>query len=260
MIKGNTILGLDLFSSEILESYIFHIPHSKVEIPEQYMSDFVSAELVNSEIKLLTDFATDEMFTIEGTSKVVFPYSRIFCDVERLDDENEVMYKYGRGFYYTKTDSGDLIRNDILGNKSKIYNDYYLKHHEELTNLVDKKINDVGFALIIDCHSFADTPFTSDLVQDVERPDFCLGTDDFHTPKWLIDLAYLYLTSQGYSVGINSPYVGTIVPMKHYKKNDSVQSIMFEVNRKLYMDDGVVNDNKVKDLNLLLTNFFLDNY
>lgn len=257
MIGYNTLLGLNLFSDEIESSYIFHIPHSKTEIPDQFKSDFVSTKLMENEINLLTDFATDEIFTIGSLSKVVFPYSRIFCDVERLDDENEVMFEYGRGFYYTKTDRGELLRENKNGNKAVIYNDYYLKHHETLTNLVDQKLKDGISALIVDCHSFADTPFSSDLEQGTERPDFCIGTDDYHTPKWLADMVFAFLTNQGFSVKINYPYEGTIVPMKHYQNNGNVQSIMVEVNRKLYMDDGVIDDNKVKELNHLMSNLFL---
>ena len=256
----NTLLGLDLFSEEIEDSYIFHIPHSKTEIPDQFKSDFVNTELMENEINLLTDFATDEIFTIGSLSKVVFPYSRIFCDVERLDDENEVMFKYGRGFYYTKTDSGELLRENLNGSKEAIYNDYYLKHHDALTNLVDQKLKDGRYPVIVDCHSFADTPFSSDIEQGTERPDFCIGTDEFHTPKWLVDMAFAFLTNQGYSVKINYPYAGTIVPMKHYQKNENVHSIMIEVNRKLYMDGGVVDDSEVKELNQLMSNLFLVNY
>lgn len=260
MIGANTILGMDLFSDEFENSLIFHIPHAMTEIPEQFKSDFVGAELMDNEIKLLTDFATDEIFNIDNTSKIVFPYSRIFCDVERLDDENEVMFEYGRGFYYTKTDSGELLRENLNGNKELIHRDYYLKHHETLTNLVDQKLKEEGFALIIDCHSFSDTPFNSDIEQGGERPDFCIGTDGYHTPKWLEDMVYDYLIQQGYSVEINHPYEGTIVPMKHYKTNDEVHSVMIEVNRKLYMDGGIVNDSKVKELNQLLSRLFLVNY
>jgi N-formylglutamate amidohydrolase len=214
---------------------------------------------MENEIKLLTDFATDEIFTIGSLSKVVFPYSRIFCDIERLDDENEVMFEYGRGFYYTKTDSGELLRENSNGNKAMIHSDYYLKHHETLTNLVDQKLKDNGFPLIVDCHSFAAIPFNSDLEQGGKRPDFCIGTDEFHTPKWLVDMAVAFLTNQGYSVKINFPYVGTIVPLKHYQVNDDVQSIMIEINRKLYIDDGFVNDSKVSKLNQLMSNLFLVN-
>lgn len=257
MIGYNTLLGLDLFSDKIEDSYIFHIPHSKTEIPDQFKSDFVSAEIMEHEIRLLTDFATDEIFTIGSLSKVVFPYSRIFCDVERLDDENEVMFKYGRGFYYTKTDSGEILRENLNGSKEAIYNDYYLKHHNALTNLVDQKLKDGVSPVIVDCHSFADTPFKSDIEQGGERPDFCIGTDAFHTPKWLVDMAFTFLSNQGYSVKINYPYVGTIVPMKHYQVNENVRSIMIEINRNLYMEDGVVDNSKVRQLNQLMSNLFL---
>ena len=35
---------------------------------------------------------------------------------------------------------------------------------------------------------------------------------------------------------INQPYTGTIVPLNYFQKNTNVQSLMIEVNRKLYMD------------------------
>ena len=45
-------------------------------------------------------------------------------------------------------------------------------------------------------------------------------------------------TARGYSVSINSPFSGTIVPLKHYLKDRRVSSIMIEVNRSLYDDRG----------------------
>jgi N-formylglutamate amidohydrolase len=42
------------------------------------------------------------------------------------------------------------------------------------------------------------------------------------------------LSSKGYEVAINSPYSGTIVPLKHYYKEPRVSSVMIEVNRRLY--------------------------
>ena len=244
------------FSDEVSNSLIFHIPHSKTEIPDQFKADFVSPKLMEYEINLLTDFATDEIFTIGNLTKLIFPYSRVFCDVERLDDDNEVMFKYGRGFYYTKTDCGKLLRENLYGSKEAIYKGYYLEHHERLTNLVDQKLKDGLSPIIIDCHSFSDTPFNSDLEQGSERPDFCIGTDDFHTPKRLVDFVFEFLTHQGYSVKINYPYVGTIIPMKHYQKDEDVKSIMVEINRKLYMDGDDVDNRKVKELNHLMTNIF----
>ena len=136
--------------------------------------------------------------------------------------------------------------------KDIVYNNYYLKHHAKLEKLVENKLNDYGRAIIIDCHSFSNKPFETDLIKDTVRPDFCIGTDSFHTPQYLIDLIVNGLKSFGYSVEINNPYEGTIVPLKHYKINDNVQSIMIEVNRKLYIDNGIVNIEKVSKLNKVL--------
>ena len=38
----------------------------------------------------------------------------------------------------------------------------------------------------------------------------------------------------GYRVAIDSPFSGTIVPLKHYHKDKRVESVMIEVNRSLY--------------------------
>jgi N-formylglutamate amidohydrolase len=61
----------------------------------------------------------------------------------------------------------------------------------------------------------------------------------------------------GYSVEINAPYQGTIVPAKHYKKDPNVHSIMIEVNRRLYMDSAnTMNHSAVQSLNELFSTLF----
>jgi N-formylglutamate amidohydrolase len=56
-------------------------------------------DLVENEINLLTDWATDKIFDVVGTKKLIAPFSRIFCDVERFEDDFEELYKVGRGFF-----------------------------------------------------------------------------------------------------------------------------------------------------------------
>jgi N-formylglutamate amidohydrolase len=50
---------------------------------------------------------------------------------------------------------------------------------------------------------------------------------------------------QGFSVDINKPYAGTLVPLKFYAKDKRVTSIMIEIRRDLYMDEqtGLKNEN-----------------
>ena len=93
-----------------MKKLILHIPHSSTEIPlfDGYLS---SQEKINQEIIKLTDWYTDDMFDSDQDDKIIAPFSRIFCEVERLsDDEPEVMAKSGMGVLYEKFDYGEPLR------------------------------------------------------------------------------------------------------------------------------------------------------
>ena len=106
-----------------------------------------------------------------------------------------------------------------------------------------------GHCLIIDGHSFPALPLQYELQQTAFRPDFCLSTDDFHTPEKLLARFDKILESFGYSTAWNQPFSGTIVPMKHYRKDQRVQSFMIEINRWLYLgEDYSVDSEKLKAL------------
>jgi N-formylglutamate deformylase len=241
----NTISQIDTFLDDIKEKFILHIPHSSTDIPD--LQGF-NEDLIEQETRLLVDHATDKIFQIDGIDSVVFPYNRIFCDVERLPDEKEELFKLGRGFYYTKTDDGRVLRELNEEHKKTIKEKYYDSHHKVLNDLVESKIDKFQTVYIIDCHSYSDTPFISDLDKTINRPDICLGTDSIHTPKWLVDKIKYVFESEGLSVKIDAPYKGTIVPLKHYG-NTQVKSIMIEINRKLYIENGEINLDSVNYLN-----------
>lgn len=246
MVKDNTIHGLNLFK-DAKDLYVFHIPHSSTLIPS-YTG--YNHDVVGSEITKLTDWATDLIFDVPDTDKVVAEFSRTYCDVERFaDDSLEPMSKYGRGFFYTKTDNGQNLRDDDPINKKHVFDNYYTSHHLKLNVMVNDKLSKFNRAIIIDCHSFSDVPFDSDLIKDDNRPDICIGTDEFHTSDELKNRVVSHFERLGYSVQVNSPYSGTMVNNDAYLKDNRVQSIMIEFNRKLYMVDDIVIPEKVTLLN-----------
>ena len=101
--------------------------------------------------------------------------------------------------------------------------------------------------LIIDGHSFPALPLPYELNQTAFRPDFCLGTDDFHTSEELVARFEKILESCGYSTARDQPFNGTIVPKKHYRKDHRVQSLMIEINRWLYLgEDYSVDSERTK--------------
>ena len=220
-----------------MKKLILHIPHASVNIPilEGYIQD---AGKIRKELITLTDWYTDELFYTENDVIVKAPFSRIFCDVERFEnDDDEIMSKVGMGVLYESFDDGSLLRKVTPTLRSKIITNFYWKHHNAFLEEVDKQLMNHGSCLIVDCHSYPSKPLIRDLDQTSERPDFNIGIDQYHTPQKWIDASVAYFEKSGYSIGVDWPYKGTIVPLAHYQKNDKVHSIMLEVNRKLYLKE-----------------------
>lgn len=220
-----------------MNKLVFHIPHSSIEIPllEGYVSN---QEQINQEIIKLTDWYTDDLFESEQDVKIIAPFSRIFCDVERFaDDDLEVMAKAGMGVLYEKFDNGDLLRMVTPELKEFVLKDYYWDHHNRLAQVVQERLKKFNSCLIVDCHSFPSSPLTRALVQEYETPDFNIGTDPFHTPTYLIEASKDFFQSKGYSLGVDTPYSGSIVPMEFYQKDQRVSSIMLEINRRMYLNE-----------------------
>ena len=217
-----------------MKQLILHIPHSSTRIPIK--TGFVlDQKLIDTEILKLTDWYTDDLFGSNEDVEVIAEFSRIFCDVERFsDDSKEEMVKFGMGVLYEKTDNGDLLRKVNPELRDLILQNYYWHHHNKLNNAVKDQLEKFSVATIVDCHSFPDIPLNYD--QETIRPDINIGTDSYHTPENLITETFKYFSSFGFSVLIDKPYSGSIVPMYYYKSNENVHSIMIEVNRKLYLD------------------------
>ena len=203
---------------------VLNIPHSSLNgIAEARWNNWPSmTEKFMDWTDLYTDvlFAPDPAkFDIESQFDIhVFPYNRFFIDAERLIDDP--LETAGQGIIYT----------DFEG------------HHRELTPEEKARLERIyvrfiaGFSkslfasshdtLLIDCHSFP-----SRLAPDV---DFCIGfNDNWSRPsESLISVIKNILESNGYKVGVNTPYSNSLTPVTAFYK-----SLMIEVNKRLYLDE-----------------------
>jgi N-formylglutamate deformylase len=228
--------------NDLVPSIIVHVPHSSRVIPDKVRESIcLSDDNLCAELDRLTDHFTDELFSVSTPQAVIhrYPVSRYVVDPERFaDDITEPMAKRGQGAVYTKTvDGQDLRRKLTADERNCLLDEYYWPHHIKLDQLAQQALDAHGFVLIIDGHSFPSKPLPVDLDQSSNRPDFCIGTDEFHSPPELVKLVKDELMKAGYSVGINSPYRGTLVPNKFFNNDDRVKSIMIEINRQLYLQD-----------------------
>ena len=224
---------------------ILHIPHSSTYLPESFQ--VLEGLSLEKEFQRMTDWFTDELFDLEGAEKLVFPYSRLYCDVERFrEDRDEPMAGKGMGVCYTSTSFGTKLREVSLEEKEFIKSTIYDEHHKKLTALVDETLETCERVLIIDCHSFSNVPLPHE--ESSSRPDICIGTDDFHTPSELTEHLQGCFEETGLSVEINEPFCGTMVPLKHYHKDKRVKSVMIEVNRKLYLNEEFEKNENFKSI------------
>jgi N-formylglutamate deformylase len=225
---------------QLSEPVLIHIPHSSVHISIRDRQDILldNSEL-HTELLKLTDRYTDELFDYPGVIVHKNSNSRIVVDPERFrDDKDEIMAQYGMGAIYTHGYNGRLIKNITEDRREELMIEYYDPYHLELEKKVQLILEEYGRCLIIDGHSFPEMPLSFESDKAVGRPDICIGTCDFHTPEKLIQVMEKYINGKGMTVKRNTPFAGTMVPMKYYQGDKHVTSVMIEVNRKLYMDEA----------------------
>ena len=249
-----------------LNCIILHIPHSSKLIPEKYLRYFyLNKNELDQEINLMTDHFTDDLFDVKTTniSSIKFPVSRLLVDPERFElDQNEPMSKVGMGCLYEKTSYGKKLKN-INKIREKLLDGFYRPHHKKLENLVKSKLNNYENIIIIDCHSFPKKRLPYEISKEKNRPEICIGTDNFHTPEKLKNFLKKKFRDFDLSVDIDTPFSGSIVPNSYYKLDKRVISIMIEVRRDLYIDEKTFiknqNYNKIKNiLNKIIKSVELD--
>ena len=173
---------------------IIHIPHASTFIPPEYRVSF-DANKLSHEIEVMTDWYTDELFQC-GETQLVFPVSRLVCDPERFrDDAEEVMSTIGMGAVYTHCSDGTLLRAVSQAEREMILRRFYDPHHAALERLVEEERKEKGTALILDGHSVYHRPLPYE--KDSARPDFCIGTDGFHTPRKMAEMHVTLYRRQG---------------------------------------------------------------
>lgn len=210
---------------------IFHIPHSSKKIPKEFIGDFIiSNEDLMKECEIMCDDYTDVL--IQNYPHIVkFDYSRLLCDVERFNDDTEIMNKIGMGVLYTHSHDGELIRNVNDKNKSKII-ELYDNHHYLLNNLAKKLLKKNNSILIVDIHSYSNEPLEYELNKHQKRPDVCLGVDEYHNDKHITSQIKYIFENMGFSVELNQPFSGCIIPSDFYHTDNRVKGIMLEFNKK----------------------------
>jgi len=207
------------------------------------MSEYFNGVELDETLLKLTDIFTDELFSVDDIPKVVFPYSRVFCDVERFIENEPMEEKYGQGVCYTKGVNLKPFRRVV--DKNIILFNYYNPH----TLNVKTAIHKIDNPLIIDCHSFSNEVYSCTPFNTTEFPDFIIGHNNSEREIRISDFIYTHLVRLGFDVRVNHLYSGSYTIA-------NCDSIMIEVNKNLYLKNDFLTkkvdyykiDNTIKSL------------
>ena len=232
----------DFINEAIPEWILFHVPHNSTFIPKEIRHQFcLDDHQLENELLKMTDHHTKDLlaFGVETDHILESSVSRLVVDVERFPiDSDEIMSKIGMGAVYLNTSENKPLRHPISANdKQELILNWYDPHHQSLNDTASRKLRDHGKVLIIDCHSFPKWPLPYEMQQNSIRPQICIGTDPFHTPQWFVEIFKKELEARSFEVGLNNPFSGSLVPLRFFKKNPKVHSVMLEVRRDIYINE-----------------------
>ncbi len=227
---------------------VVEVPHAGLGI------DGESASWIAAPIDCLArdaDLYVDELFADSprhGATLVVARLSRYVVDLNRAaDDYDGIAVRGGpegnrpRGVIWRLTSDGRQVqRAQVTPDEAERRLDqYYRPYHQALTQVLERKRDRFGFAVLLCAHSMP-TPRHrasagraptggADLV-----PGSCGGTSA--APHW-IDLIDSLSREPGYHVRHDDPYRGGFSTAHYGRPADHFHAVQLEIARRLYMDE-----------------------
>ena len=222
---------------------VFHVPHDSFYIPPEVRRGILLSDAeLDREFLRMTDVWTQALFAagVPRSQVTAAPVSRLVVDTERFEDDAlEIMAARGMGVVYEVThDLKPLRRKVSAQERERLLARWYRPHHRCLTQRVDGILERWGRALVIDAHSFPSRALPYEDDPTAPRPEVCIGTDGFHTPPEVAAAFSEAFSRAGWDTGLNSPFAGALVPMKHFGSDRRVSAVMIETRRDLYADES----------------------
>ncbi|MGW7380966.1 N-formylglutamate amidohydrolase [Streptomyces sp. NPDC054794] len=221
---------------------ILHVPHSAREVPAAVRAGIVLDDAaLERELDHITDAHTAELAERAAALCGLVPWrfvnrlSRLVVDPERFPDEREEMLSVGMGAVYTRTTHRAELRPADTDPEPLIER-YFRPYARAMTEAVADRLAATGRAVVIDVHSYPTKGLPYELHGSGPRPPVCLGTDAFHTPPELTELARQAFAGCG-ETGLDSPFSGTYVPLEFYGREPRVGALMIEIRRDTYMTE-----------------------
>ncbi|MBI4190472.1 MAG: N-formylglutamate amidohydrolase [Betaproteobacteria bacterium] len=145
----------------------------------------------------------------------------------------------GLGLIKTKSRYGEALqeRKLTVAEVEERLANYYRPYHAEMKRIVDELHARFGVLRQISGHCMSAVGAPTHIDAGKPRADFCISDlGGVTSSREFVDLLVETLRGYGYSVAINDPYFGNELIRRYGDPARGIDSIHFEVNKKLYMD------------------------
>jgi N-formylglutamate amidohydrolase len=232
----------DVVPGDASSCVVLHVPHSATAIPADVRARILLDDsALAAELHAMTDAATDQIAAQAAETAALRPWSfvnrlsRLVIDPERFTEPGkEEMDSIGMGAVYTATAGLGRLRDDDPDHRADLVARYFDPYAATLADLVATRLEAHGRAVILDVHSYPREVLPYERHPEAARPAVCLGFDDDHSPEWLRRSAIEVFAA--WDVGVDQPFAGTYVPLRHYGTDLRVSSVMVEIRRDQYLD------------------------
>lgn len=262
------------FSFDRYCKIIIHTPHAGTNLPIYFVVPRHGDAIKHNRYKRrfirpfyeqLTDHYTDKLFSAvaegpytklgERIKHISFPYSRLFCDVERLMDDP--LEEKGLGIHYDFKKITGTNYNKEWSKDKNFAMDLYKEHQGKIYTAIHAAQNYIrGIPLLLDCHSFSERDnVLCPNAHDYKDIDICIGFNEDETKpsEECIDSVKNFFSACGYRVECNVPfsnsktiqycrceafkYYYTCIEEYGFTPVLKYHSLMIEVNKHCYMDE-----------------------
>jgi N-formylglutamate deformylase len=223
----------------------------------EYPTDFrsgVSFTAIHDNVSMYVDEIWEDAPKYGGTLLyALFPHMYIDANRHELDIDPELVEgewpvplqptvsKRGLGLLKSKSRYGEAVQERKLtyAEVENRLDRYHRPYHRELRAIVDRARASSSTVYHVSCHcmSAVGAPTHPDAGQ--ERADFCLGNlnnGQQTSSTDFIEYVAQIIRGQGFSCTINMPYGGGEINRRYGDPKNGVESILFEINKKRFMD------------------------
>ena len=75
-------------SGKVANNLLLHIPHASLRLPQGFWRDVtVDRKIIEHNLRFMADYKVDELVRDIDCHKVTAKYSRLYCDVERFQND-----------------------------------------------------------------------------------------------------------------------------------------------------------------------------